>query len=223
MNNETTQEIEIKVNEKITIIGSLDIARDAKGLVIFVHGSGSNRFSPRNRYSAGLLRDVHFSTLLIDLLTKDEETIDLQTREYRFDINLLAARVITATKWVLTYASTKNLPIGYFGASTGAAAALVASAELGDIIKAVVSRSGRPDLAGNKLPKVKSPTLLIVGGSDPEVIEINKQAAELMSAKIKISIVPGATHLFEESGTLRIASLQAADWYIQHLGNPLSF
>ncbi|HBG27176.1 MAG: hydrolase [Planctomycetes bacterium GWF2_41_51] len=212
-----TQEIKIKVNDKITIIGNLDMAEKSKGLVIFAHGSGSSRFSTRNRYSAALLKDVHLSTLLIDLLTTDEEAIDLLTREYRFDIELLAQRVIAATNWVLSNDSTKAMPIGYFGASTGAAAALVAAAELPNFIKAFVSRGGRPDLAGNKLQKVKAPVLLIVGGEDQEVIEINKLAAEHISAEKEIYIVPGAAHLFEEADTLRIASSKAAEWYLQHL------
>lgn len=214
---EKAQELEIRIADKIAIAGTLTTADEAKGLVIFAHGSGSSRFSPRNNYVAGVLRQRHFSTLLIDLLTKEEEIVDLQTRQLRFDIELLATRVVAATKWLLQSGLTEQMPIGYYGASTGAAAALVAAAELGDFISAVVSRGGRPDLAGDKLSKVKAPTLLIVGGNDYTVIEMNKEASEQLRVDKKLSIVPGATHLFEEPGTLEQAALETAEWFTQHL------
>jgi pimeloyl-ACP methyl ester carboxylesterase len=186
-------------------------------LVIFAHGSGSSRFSPRNNFVAGVLRRKHFSTLLIDLLTKEEEIIDLQTRQLRFDIELLATRVVSATKWLFESGLINQLPVGYFGASTGAAAALVAAAELGESISAVVSRGGRPDLAGDKLSKVTAPTLLIVGGNDYPVIEMNKGAFEQLRVEKKLSIVPGAGHLFEESGAMEQVALETAQWFEQYL------
>ena len=214
----TAQEVEIKIADKIAIAGILTTADEAKGLVIFAHGSGSSRFSPRNNYVAGVLRQRHFSTLLMDLLTKEEEIVDLQTRQLRFDIELLATRVISATKWLRESGLISQLlPIGYYGASTGAAAALVAAAELGELISAIVSRGGRPDLAQDKLAKVKAPTLLIVGGNDYPVIEMNKQASQQLHVEKKLSIVPGATHLFEEPGTLEQAALETAEWFVRYL------
>lgn len=212
-----TQQVEIKISGKITIAANLDVVEKAEGIVLFAHGSGSSRFSPRNNYVAGVLRQRNFNTLLIDLLTKEEEIVDLQTRQLRFDIELLAARVIEATKWLCQNDSIGQMPIGYYGASTGAAAALVAAAELGDLISAIVSRGGRPDLAGDKLPKVKAPTLLIVGGEDYTVIEMNKAALEHLTTEKKLSIVPGATHLFEEPGTLEQAAMKTAEWFEQYL------
>lgn len=212
-----TQQVEIRITDKITIAANLNVVDKAGGIVLFVHGSGSSRFSPRNNYVAGVLRQRNFNTLLIDLLTKEEEIVDLQTRQLRFDIELLAARTIAATKWLRQNDSISQMPIGYYGASTGAAAALVAAAELGDLISAIVSRGGRPDLAGDKLSKVKAPTLLIVGGEDYAVIEMNKEALEHLSMEKKLSIVPGATHLFEEPGTLEQAALKTAEWFEQYL------
>jgi pimeloyl-ACP methyl ester carboxylesterase len=214
---EKAQELEIGIADKTAIAGTLTTADKANGLVIFAHGSGSSRFSPRNNYVAGVLRQRHFSTLLIDLLTKEEEIVDLQTRQLRFDIELLATRVVSATKWLCKSGIINQLPIGYYGASTGAAAALAAAAELGGLISAVVSRGGRPDLALDKLSKVKAPTLLIVGGNDYTVIEMNEQASEQLRVEKKLSIIPGAGHLFEEPGTLEQAALETAEWFVRYL------
>jgi putative phosphoribosyl transferase len=190
----------------------------ATGLVIFAHGSGSSRFSSRNRAVAHTLQERSLGTVLLDLLTRDEEQVDLRTMEYRFDIERLGTRVVAATDWLQGRADLKSLPIGYFGASTGAAAALVAAAERPVIVRAVVSRGGRPDLADAALPKVKAPTLLIVGGHDEPVIELNEQAQEQMrSAQVELKIVPGATHLFEEPGTLEQVEQVAGDWFVRYL------
>ncbi len=215
----TEQAIQIKIDEKVNINGDLSIIEGAKGIVLFAHGSGSSRFSPRNRFVAGVLQEKGLSTLLIDLLTKEEEQIDLFTRKLRFDIGLLTTRVIGATQWLQENDQTQKLRIGYFGASTGAAAALVAAAILGDQIRAVVSRGGRPDLAGPELAGVKAPTLLIVGGNDPVVIDINRQTVEKLHAEKKVEIIPGATHLFEEPGTLEQVAHLAAEWFAQHLAD----
>jgi putative phosphoribosyl transferase len=190
----------------------------ARGLVIFAHGSGSSRFSSRNRAVAKTLRERGLGTVLLDLLTREEEQVDVRTTEYRFDIERLATRVVAATDWLQGGADLKPLPIGYFGASTGAAAALVAAAERAAIVRTVVSRGGRPDLAGSALPKVKAPTLLIVGGHDEPVIELNEQAqAQMRSAHVELTIVPGATHLFEEPGTLEQVEQLAGDWFVRYL------
>ena len=211
------EEIEIGINDKIIIAGNLNVVDKAEGTILFAHGSGSSRFSPRNNYIADVLQRRNFNTLLIDLLTKEEEFIDLQTGQLRFDIELLAKRVIAATKWMLQNNLIGQVPIGYYGASTGAAAALVAAAELGDLISAVVSRGGRPDLAGDKLSKVKAPTLLIVGGQDYTVIEINKKALEQLTMEKELSIIPGATHLFEEPGALEQVAVKASEWFDRYL------
>lgn len=210
------KEIIIRINGK-DITGNLEIPAKAKGLVIFAHGSGSGRFSPRNRYAAGILNKNNLGTLLFDLLTAEEEKIDEYTAEYRFNIKLLAERLINVTDWLIKEPSLKGLKLGYFGASTGAAAALIAAAKKSDIIYAVVSRGGRPDLAMKSLPEVKAPTLLIVGGEDFEVIELNKTAYENISAKKKIEIIPGATHLFEEQGALEEVARITAKWFIGNL------
>ncbi len=201
----------------VTLEGNLDIPENAKGIVLFAHGSGSGRHSPRNRFVAEVLREGGLATLLIDLLTLDEEAIDLRTRHLRFDINLLAERLAGATDWLLENPETKDLRIGYFGASTGAGAALVAAAERPEVIGAVVSRGGRPDLAGLALPKVKAPTLLIVGGHDIPVIALNEQAFAQLNVEKELEIVPGASHLFEEPGTLEEAARLAREWFIEHL------
>ena len=201
----------------VTLEAFLTIPEGAQGLVLFAHGSGSSRHSPRNQFVARLLNEGGLATLLIDLLTAEEESVDLRTRELRFDIGLLAERVMGATDWLNHNESTKGLKIGYCGSSTGAAAALVAAAGKGEQIGAVVSRGGRPDLAGVDLPRVKAPTLLIVGGNDFGVIELNEDACAKMTAEKSLEIVPNATHLFEEPGTLEEASLLARDWFIQHL------
>ncbi len=198
--------------------GDLSIPAGVKGLVIFAHGSGSSRLSPRNRYVASVLQEAGLATLLFDLLTAREEAIDSITAELRFNINLLSERLKYATDWAVKEKSTSRLNIGYFGASTGAAAALVAAASHPQAIKAVVSRGGRPDLAGDALPLVKAPTLLIVGSLDTEVIELNQQAMDQMSAVKELAIVPGATHLFEEPGTLPQVAKLAAGWFDKYLG-----
>ncbi len=201
----------------VTLEGILHIPEHAEGIVLFAHGSGSSRFSPRNRYVAGVLQEKHLATLLFDLLTAEEGAIDEITRAQRFDIRLLANRLVGATRWVQRYSDTHGLPIGYFGASTGAAAALVAAAEMPEAVAAVVSRGGRPDLAGEALAGVRAPTLLIVGGNDVPVIEMNRDALERIACReSKLVIVPGATHLFEEPGTLEEVSRLAAEWLIEH-------
>ena len=201
---------------RATLDGNLTIVDQAVGLVLFAHGSGSSRHSPRNQFVARRLNDAGLTTLLFDLLTPDEEAVDLHTREHRFNISLLAERLIYATKWAGQQERTRDLRVGYFGSSTGGGAALVAAAELPDRVAAVVSRGGRPDLAGDALPKGKAPTLLIVGGEDHAVIGMNEDARAQMHCEVKIDIVPGATHLFEEPGALeRVADL-AADWFLRH-------
>jgi dienelactone hydrolase len=200
-----------------TIDGNLAVPRGAKAVVVFAHGSGSSRFSPRNTRVARTLNEAGFATLLVDLLTRDEEVVDVVTAQFRFDIDLLAKRLASATAWLKKNTETKNLTAGYFGASTGAAAALIAAAKLPNEAKAVVSRGGRPDLAADYLPKVKAPTLLIVGGSDPEVLELNKEALEQLKVEKKLEIVPDATHLFEESGALEEVARLAVDWFLKHL------
>jgi len=198
--------------------GNLTIVAQTKGLVLFAHGSGSSRHSPRNQFVARTLNDAGLATLLFDLLTPEEESVDVYTREHRFDIGLLAERLVYATKWAKQEKQTKDFRIGYFGSSTGGGAALVAAAELPDDIGAVVSRGGRPDLAGDALPKVEAPTLLIVGGDDHVVIELNEQARTQMKCECKIEIVPGATHLFEEPGALEQVAKLASEWFLRHIG-----
>jgi len=197
--------------------GLLYIPKNASSLVLFVHGSGSSRFSTRNQYVAHQLNEANLGTLLFDLLTPDEDRIDNVTREFRFDIGLLASRLIDVTKWCQTQPKIKNLNIGYFGASTGGGAALVAAAALPQIVHAVVSRGGRPDLANDSLNQVSAPTLLIVGGLDDVVIGLNELAMSRMHCVKKMEIVPGATHLFEESGTLDEVACLARAWFIEYL------
>src|SRR3989454_1851952 len=197
--------------------GNLTIIAQAKGLVLFAHGSGSSRHSPRNEFVARTLNQAGLGTLLFDLLTPEEESVDLYTREHRFDIKLLAERLVHATKWAKQQKQTRDLRIGYFGSSTGGGAALVAATELPQDAGAVVSRGGRPDLAGEALPEVKAPTLLIVGGNDDIVIELNEQARDRMRCEVKLEIVPGATHLFEEPGALEKVAKLASDWFSLHL------
>jgi dienelactone hydrolase len=197
--------------------GSLSLPEQAKGIVVFAHGSGSSRHSPRNRFVAGVLQNAGFATLLMDLLTAEEEALDGRTGALRFDINLLARRLIGATWWLQDQSDTVRLPIGYFGASTGAAAALVAAADVTDLVAAVVSRGGRPDLAGDALHKVIAPTLLIVGGDDIDVIELNRRAFGLIPAQKDLEIVPGASHLFEESGALESVANLAKNWFDAYL------
>lgn len=203
----------------VTLDGSLGIPQGAAGVVLFAHGSGSSRHSPRNRFVAEELRGAGLATLLIDLLTQEEEAIDVRTAELRFDIGLLAERLIGATRWLLENADTARLRVGYFGASTGAAAALVAAADLPDAVHTVVSRGGRPDLAGDALERVQAPTLLIVGGADAPVIEMNEQALARLRVEKRLDIVPGASHLFEEPGALEEVARLARTWLFEHLGN----
>ena len=232
--------VEAASGQELVLEGDLSIPKNAQGVVIFAHGSGSSRHSPRNRYVAQVLQNEGIATLLIDLLTEQEEEIDLQTRHLRFDIGLLAQRLVGATDWLTTKEEEQNLQtidlkVGYFGASTGAAAALVAAAERLNIINAVVSRGGRPDLAGiDTLQKVQASTLLIVGGNDVPVIDMNKQAYDEMCMlkedngnnnynhnnkykKKKLVIIPGATHLFEEPGKLEEVAHLAAEWFGSYL------
>lgn len=202
-----------------TLEGTLVLPNRADGVVLFAHGSGSSRHSPRNRYVAQELNSNRIGTLLFDLLTREEESVDRYTGKLRFDIPFLARRLIGATQWVMNSPDSQELQIGYFGASTGAGAALVSAAELPDAISAVVSRGGRPDLAGSALGSVRAPTLLIVGGNDEPVIEMNQDAlAKLSCREKKLVIIPGATHLFEERGTLEEVARLAAEWFRQHFG-----
>jgi dienelactone hydrolase len=203
------------------IEGDLVIPANVAGLVVFAHGSGSSRFSRRNRSVARVLQSGGYATLLLDLLTREEELIDERTREYRFDIERLANRVVAAIDWVGSDSKLARLPIACFGASTGAAAALIAAAERPGVVRAVISRGGRPDLAGEALPRVQAPTLLVVGGADQPVIELNRAAMRRMSARVQLEIVPGATHLFEEPGTLELVSDLALRWCTTHLKEPI--
>lgn len=214
--DQTAHTIQMPVG-KVKLEGDLIIPQAAKGIVLFAHGSGSSRFSPRNQFVAETLRQHQLATLLTDLLTFDEDKIDQITRELRFNIGLLAERLIGITHWLQKDERTKKLSIGYFGASTGAAAALIAAAQEGPAVSAVVSRGGRPDLAGSFLPKVEAPTLLIVGGADTGVIELNQEAYDAMTCVKKLEIVPRATHLFEEPGTLEKAAGLAANWFLNYL------
>lgn len=215
----STRAVRIEV-DAATLDGDLTIPPDAHGAVVFAHGSGSSRHSPRNRYVAGVLNGAGLATLLLDLLMPDEERVDATTGEHRFDIVLLARRLGAATRWLEHEEGTHELPIGYFGASTGAAAALVAAAAHPEV-RAVVSRGGRPDLAGAALGHVLAPTLLIVGSRDEEVIALNENARDTMrahaNARVALEIVPGATHLFEEPGTLERVAELASDWFVHHM------
>jgi putative phosphoribosyl transferase len=201
---------------RATLDGNLTIVDGATALVLFAHGSGSSRHSPRNQFVARTLNKAGLATLLFDLLTPDEELIDVRTAELRFNIGLLAERLVHATRWARQEQQTCDLRIGYFGSSTGGGAALVAAAALPQDVGAVVSRGGRPDLAGEALPKVQAPTLLIVGGNDDIVIELNEQARDQMRWEVKLEIVPGATHLFEEPGALERVAQLASDWFSLH-------
>ncbi len=209
--------IQVRVGADL-IEGDLVAPARATGLVLFAHGSGSSRFSGRNRAVAEVLQRAGYATLLMDLLTRDEEAVDLVTREYRFDIERLGRRVTAAIDWAQGDPALAALPAACFGASTGAAAALIAAAERPDIVRAVISRGGRPDLAADALPRVQAPTLLIVGGADPEVIALNRAAMSQMHAPVQLAIVPGATHLFEEHGALEEVSRLAIEWCERYLG-----
>lgn len=212
-----TRHVQVPRPDGGTLAGDLVAPDSPAGVVVFAHGSGSSRLSPRNRMVAAALQQRGFATLLVDLLTPDEEAVDVRTGQLRFDIELLAERLSTAASWVRGQPSTTTPPIGYFGASTGAAAALVAAARHPEGIGAVVSRGGRPDLAGDDLPRVTAPTLLIVGGRDDAVLALNLQAADRMTAPTHVEIVSGATHLFEEPGALDTVARLAGDWFSRHL------
>jgi putative phosphoribosyl transferase len=201
----------------VTLEGNLAVPPDARGVVMFAHGSGSSRHSPRNRAVAHALREGGLATLLIDLLTAEEEMLDDETAELRFDIGLLAERLVGAIEWLGREPAARGLPVGIFGASTGGGAALVAAAARPDVVAAVVSRGGRPDLAGDALPRVQVPSLFIVGGRDEQVIELNRQAMARMLAPVRLEIVPGATHLFEEPGALEQVARLAGEWFVRHL------
>ena len=220
MNKTNTENRYVRIlSTGVHLEGILSVPEQPKGLVVFVHGSGSSRHSPRNQYVAETLQEGGLATLLFDLLTPSEEEIDLQTRHLRFDINMLARRTTGVLEWLVLQPYASDLKIGLFGSSTGAAAALIAAAELPDRVDAVVSRGGRPDMAGSALPKVQAPTLLIVGGFDEPVVYLNEQAlAQMRAAKEKkLIIVPGASHLFEESGTLEYIVRLATDWFQTYL------
>ena len=210
------KEIEITA-DKVVLKGNLSIPKNAKAIILFAHGSGSSRFSPRNQYVAQVLYKAGLATLLMDLLTKEEELIDEQTGEIRFNIEFLADRLIGATKWLKKNSEAKKLAVGYFGSSTGAGAALIAAAKYPADIKTIVSRGGRPDLAMPYLKKVKASVLLIVGGNDIPVIRMNKEAMKQLSIEKKLEIVPGATHLFEEPGKLEEVAKLAAGWFTKHM------
>jgi putative phosphoribosyl transferase len=201
--------------ESVSLKGDLVIPPEPRGLVLFAHGSGSGRRSSRNRFVAGILRRDSIGTLLFDLLTEEEEEVDRRTSHLRFDIRLLAERLIRITQWVRKD-HVDQLPLGYFGASTGAAAALIAAAHFGSWVSAVVSRGGRPDLAGDYLKEVIAPTLLIVGGRDTPVIQMNSDALLMLQCPKQLEIIPGATHLFEEPGTLEKAARLASTWFAEH-------
>jgi pimeloyl-ACP methyl ester carboxylesterase len=221
MNNSVAQTIEERLVRvpagPITLEGNLTLPEQSRGIVLFAHGSGSSRHSPRNRYVARLLNEAKLATLLIDLLTLHEEVIDARTAQLRFDIDLLAERLVDATDWLTQFPDTKDLRIGYFGASTGAAAALAAAALRPDPVGAIVSRGGRPDLAGAALIRVRAPTLLIVGENDKQVIQLNRAALAQLRCEKQLVIVPGATHLFEEPGALDVVARLARDWFERHL------
>jgi putative phosphoribosyl transferase len=201
----------------VLLEGDLRIPHHATGVVAFAHGSGSSRLSPRNRFVASVLEQAGLATLLMDLLTRGEEAVDQLTAHLRFDIELLAERLVAATDWLTQQPDTQDLPLGYFGASTGAAAALVAAAQRPELVRAIVSRGGRPDLAGAALSHVRAPTLLIVGGRDEVVIRLNQAALQQLPAEKRLDIVPGATHLFEEPGTLEVVAQLAREWFAPYL------
>ena len=212
-----TEPVGVVVHADVPLQADLGLVSCARGVVAFAHGSGSGRFSPRNRFVAACLRDHCHATLLLDLLTREEEQVDQVTRQLRFDIELLAGRMVAAVDWLHQHEATRALPIGLFGASTGAAAALVAATRRPTLVRAVVSRGGRPDLALAALPRVAAPTLLIVGSGDPDVLRLNRHAASRMAVSPVIEVVAGATHLFEEPGTLGRAAELAAGWFDRFL------
>ena len=213
--SERSAEIEIPT-EGVILRGDLLVPAGARGIVIFAHGSGSSRLSPRNRTVASYFREQQLGTLLFDLLTATEERVDAHSREYRFDILFLTERLVSVTSWLPRHLGARPA-LGYFGASTGAAAALVAAARAPETIRAVVSRGGRPDLAGDALERVRAPTLLVVGGDDPEVLALNEEARARLQCENELVVVPGATHLFEEPGALEQVAEHAAQWFVRHM------
>jgi pimeloyl-ACP methyl ester carboxylesterase len=213
-----TQSVAVRIPAGEFLLGAdLSIPKPAHGMIVFAHGSGSSRHSSRNRFVAAQLQSAGLATLLMDLLTESEETADSISGHLRFDIPFLAQRLMAATDWVSGQHATRGLPVGYFGASTGGGAALVAAAAHPRRVAAVVSRGGRPDLAGDALPRVRTPTLLIVGGRDPVVRQLNEEALQRLDAEARLEIVPGATHLFEEPGALETVARLAQEWFMQHL------
>ncbi|MEJ2242852.1 MAG: dienelactone hydrolase family protein [Candidatus Bathyarchaeota archaeon] len=217
MKNQDSNSYVKLVLDNLVLEGNLIVPMESKGIVVFAHGSGSSRFSPRNRFVAEKIQSYGLATLLFDLLTKEEEQIDLQTREYRFDIYLLSDRLNQATHWLQKNNDTKQLKIGYFGSSTGAAAALIAASKNPNIIQAVVSRGGRTDLANNYLSMVNAPTLLIVGSFDTFVLQINQETLKKLKIENKLKVISGASHLFEEPGKLEIVAKLAAEWFKEYL------
>jgi putative phosphoribosyl transferase len=211
-----TRSLRIPVRD-VELQADVAVSERPRGLVVFAHGSGSSRLSPRNRYVADELQSAGLATVLVDLLTPAEEQVDARTAELRFDIDFLATRLVGLTEWLVTHDVAGDVGIGLFGASTGAAAALVAAARQPDTVAAIVSRGGRPDLAGEALRTVRQPTLLIVGGEDRVVIELNRRAMAVMPGEVRIEIVPGASHLFEEPGALEQVARLARDWFVRHL------
>ncbi len=209
--------VEIPINGTVALEGDLAIPKDARGIVLFAHGSGSSRMSPRNRYVARVLHEAGLATLLMDLLTSQEEAQDMQTGHLRFDVEMLAERVVAATDWLMDQPDRQYSRIGYFGASTGAGAALIAASDRPNVVGAVVSRGGRPDLAKLALKRVTVPTLFIVGGSDALVISLNRTALAEIPAETGLEIIPGATHLFEEAAALEEVARLAAQWFRKHL------
>ncbi len=213
----SVSEVRIPLTANLTLSASLAVPASPHGCVAFAHGSGSSRHSPRNRLVSGALNDAGLATLLLDLLTPNENAFDQRTRRLRFDVGLLATRLAAATAWFRERRDLATLPLGYFGASTGAAAALVAAAEIPDEVSAVVSRGGRPDLAAPLLTDVHAPTLLIVGGNDPTVLALNREALAQIPAECELAIVPNATHLFEEPGALEEVARLSRAWFLRHL------
>lgn len=207
----------ITINETLTLNGNLRLPPQPRGIVVFAHGSGSSRFSPRNQFVARSLHSAGFATLLLDLLTEQEEILDQARGHLRFDIPLLSQRVLAATQWLLTQPVSAKLKVGYFGASTGAAAALVAAAQQPEHVVTIVSRGGRPDLADTALEQVQAPTLLIVGSHDKQVIDLNEKALARLNVEKRLELVPGATHLFEEPGTLEQVADLAQQWFARYL------
>lgn len=216
MHQQTTNEVLMPI-EMVNLIGELCLPENTAGVVLFAHGSGSSRHSSRNQFVAQQILDAGVGTLLFDLLTKEEEAVDARTRHLRFDMGLLAHRLLGAAQWVGKKDETKDLKIGFFGASTGAAAALMTAAQLGADVGAVVSRGGRPDLAGESLARVTAPTLLVVGGKDETVLQLNEEAFEKLQCQKELVIIPGASHLFEEPGTLEEVAQTAAHWFRHYL------